>query len=85
MKNRTMLGVLCIILAIAVSFGVAPLISRVSAKKVDVVCMAADLPQGRPISAADIKVITVGGFNLSDKVIRDKPRVVGKFAACDLK
>ena len=85
MKNRTMLGVLCIILAIAVSFGVAPLISRVSAKKVDVVCMAADLPQGRPISAADIKVITVGGFNLSDKVIRDKAQVVGKFAACDLK
>ena len=44
MKNRTMLGVLCIILAIAVSFGVAPLISRVGAKKVDGVCMAADLP-----------------------------------------
>lgn len=85
MKNRTMLGVLCIILAVAVSFGVAPLISRVSAQKVDVVCMAADLPQGRPISAADIKVITVGGFNLSDKVIRDKAQVVGKFAACDLK
>lgn len=85
MKNRTMLGVLCIILAVAVSFGVAPLISRVSAKKVDVVCMASDLPQGRPISAADIKVITVGGFNLSDRVIRDKAQVVGKFAACDLK
>ena len=30
MKNRTILGVLCIILAIAVMFGVSPIINRVT-------------------------------------------------------
>lgn len=85
MKNRTLLGILCIILAVAVSFGVAPLVSRAGARQVDVVCVAADVPQGRPITEADVKVVTVGGHGLSDKVIRDKAQAVGKYAACDLK
>lgn len=84
MKNRTILGVICIVLAVALVFGITPLVSRLGAKKIEVVCAAADIPQGRIITDADLKLVTVGGYGLPDKVIRTKAEVVGKYAACDL-
>lgn len=85
MKNRTILGVLCIVLAVALVFGITPLVSRLGAKKIEVVCAATDIPQGRIITEADLKLVTVVGYGLPDKVIRTKAEVVGKYAACDLK
>lgn len=85
MKNRTILGVICIVLAVALVFGITPLVSRLGAKKIEVVCAAADIPQGRIITDSDLKLVTVGGYGLPDKVIRTKAEVVGKYAACDLK
>ena len=84
MKNRTILGVLCIVLAVALVFGITPLVSRLGAKKIEVVCAAADIPQGRIITEADLKLVTVGGYGLPDKIIRTKAEIVGKYAACDL-
>ena len=85
MKNRTIIGIVCMLLAVAVAFGVAPLINKAAAQKVDVVCAAADVPQGRVLTEDDIKIVTVGAYNLSEKAIKDKEQVLGKYAACDLK
>jgi len=85
MKSRTAIGVVCMLLAIAVCFGVAPLVNKGLAQKADVVCVAADLNQGRLITEEDVKIVTVGAYNLSPKVIKDKSQVVGRFAASDLK
>ena len=85
MKNRTIIGIVCMILAIAVCFGVAPLINRAASATVDVVCAAADIPHGKQITADDVKIETVGAYNLSPKAIKDKNQIVGKYAACDLK
>jgi len=85
MKNRTIIGIACMLLAIAVCFGVAPLVNRAASAKMDVVCVAGDVPQGRVIKEDDIKIVTVGAHNLSPKAIKDKETVVGQYAACDLK
>jgi pilus assembly protein CpaB len=85
MKNRTIIGIVCMILAIAICFGVAPLLNRSASAKVDVVCAAADIPQGRIITEDDIKIESKGAYNLSPKAIRDKDQVIGRYAACDLK
>ena len=85
MKNRTILGVICIVLAVALVIGITPLVSRLGAKKIEVVCAAADIPQGRIITDSDLKLVTVGGYGLPGKIIRTKSEVVGKYAACDLK
>ena len=84
MKNRTILGVICIVLAVALVFGITPLVSRLGAEKIEVVCAAADIPQGRIITDSDLKLVTVGGYGLPDQIIRTKAEVVGKYAACDL-
>ena len=85
MKNRTIIGIVCMLLAIAVCFGVAPIINRGLSAKTDVVIMLADVPQGRQISEEDIKIEMVGAYGLSPKTITNTELVIGKFAATDLK
>jgi pilus assembly protein CpaB len=85
MKNRTIIGIVCMLLAVAVAFGIAPLLNRAASAKVDVVCAAADITQGRLITEADIKIVTVGAHNLTARAIRDKEIVIGRYAACDIK
>jgi pilus assembly protein CpaB len=85
MKNRTILGIICIILAIAVSFGVAPLVNNMASSKTNIVRVVKDIPQGKQITADDVTNITVGGYNLPAAIIKDEKTVIGKYAACDLK
>ena len=72
MKNRTMLGIVCILLAIAVSFGVSPIINRLTSEKASIIRVVKDIPQGEQITANDVKVIMVGGYNLPANIIRGK-------------
>lgn len=85
MKNRTMLGLLCIIVAVTLMFGVAPIVGKVAANKVEIVQVIKDMKEGQKITAEDIRIIQAGGYNLPDSVIKDKNAVIGKYAAYDLK
>lgn len=85
MKNRTIIGIICIVLALAVTFGVAPLVNKLADSKTEIVRMKNDVVQGHQIKEDDIEVISVGGYNLPEKVIKSKDSVVGKYAAIDLK
>jgi pilus assembly protein CpaB len=85
LKNRTILGILCILLAVGVSFGAAPLVNKVTAEKMNIVRMVKDVPQGSQITADDIETVNVGGYHLPDAVIKNTNEVIGKYATCDLK
>jgi len=85
MKNRTILGILCIVLAIAVMFGVAPIVNKLSASKITIARVAMDVPKGHQITDKDVETVTVGGFNLPKDIVKDIKTVIGKYAACDLK
>ena len=85
MKNRTIIGIICIVLALVVTFAVAPLVNKLAESKVDIVRMKSDVVQGHQISDNDVEVVKVGGYNLPADVIVRKEYVVGKFAATDLK
>lgn len=83
-SNRTIIGILCIVLALGITFGVAPLVNRFSDLKTDVVRMAKTVERGHQITAEDIEIVRVGSYNLPDNAIRDGNAVVGKFAVSDL-
>lgn len=85
MKNRTMIGIVCIVLAAIVTFGAAPLVNRMSDGRTEIIRMTTDVKQGFIITESDIEKAPVGSFNLSANVIKDKAAVVGKYAATDLK
>ena len=85
MKNRTIIGIVCIVLALVVTFAVAPLVNKLSDSRSDIVRLKNDIVQGHMIQESDIEVVTVGSTGLPTNIITKKEAVVGKFAACDLK
>lgn len=85
MKNRTIIGIVCIVLALVVTFAVAPLVNKLSDSRTDIVRLKNDIVQGHMIQESDIEVVTVGSTGLPINIITKKDAVVGKFAACDLK
>ena len=78
--NRTVIGIICIIVALAVCFGVAPIVNTLSDGKTEIVRVIADIPVGKQISEEDIEVVEVGNYNLPSEVIKSKEEVVGKYA-----
>ena len=85
MKNRTIIGIVCIVLALVVTFAVAPLVNKLSDSRTDIIRLKNDIVQGHMIQESDIEVVTVGSTGLPTNIITKKEAVVGKFAACDLK
>ena len=83
-SSRTVIGVVCIVLALLITFGVAPLVNRFTDQKVDIVRLKADVPRGQIITADHLEIVNVGSYNLPNNVIKDGKAVVGKYAATDL-
>lgn len=84
MKNRTVLGIVCIILSVAIMFGVTPIVTKLSAGKITVVQLNKNIEQGKIITADDIKKVEIGKQGISDLVICNEQEVIGKFAKSDL-
>ena len=85
MKNRTIIGIICIVVALIVSFAIAPLVNKFADSRVDIVRITRDITQGHKLTADDIEIVTIGSFGMPADVITDKDAVIGKYAACDLK
>ena len=84
MKNRTILGIVCIILALVLAFAAAPLLNRMTDGHTDVIRIRRSVMQGRRLTEDDIETVSVGSFHLPDDVITDRETVVGRYAACDM-
>ena len=82
--NRTVIGIICIVMALAICFGVAPLVNRFTDRKANVVRIKTAVLKGQVITADDIEIATVGSYNLPTGVITDAKAVVGKTASADL-
>lgn len=84
MGNRTVVGIICIVVALAICFGIAPLVNRLSDGKTEIVRLIKDVSAGATITEADIEVVEVGSYNLPSAVITDKSQVIGKCALVNL-
>ena len=83
-RNRTVIGVLCILLALIICFGVTPLFSRSASEKTDIVRVTKDIKEGDEITAEMIQTVEVGAYNLPQNLMTDKKEVVGKYVTADL-
>ena len=82
--SRSFIGILCIVLALIVCFGAAPIINRVSDEKTEIVRMRNTVLKGTQLTENDIEVVSVGAFNLYEGVIKDKSEVIGKYVTGDM-
>ena len=84
MKNRTIIGIICVILAIAVVFGVSPIINKMASGKMQVIQVTKKIEQGRVITAEDITKVEIGSYGVKAGVIKNENQIVGKFAVSDI-
>ena len=83
-RNRTVIGALCILLALIICFGVTPLFSRSASEKTEIVLVTKDIKEGDEITAEMVQTVEVGAYNLPQNLMTDKKEVVGKYATADL-
>ena len=83
-RNRTVIGVLCILLALIICFGVTPLFSRSASEKTEIIRVTKDIKEGNEITAEMVQTVEVGAYNLPQNLMTDKKEVVGKYATADL-
>ena len=84
MKNRTVLGLICIILAVATVFLVSPIVNRMTNGETTVLRLAEDVKQGTKITAKQIEAVKVKASTIPAKVLKNKKDIVGKYASTDL-
>lgn len=84
MKNRTVIGIVCIILAVAVTFVVSPIVNKVSDQKTEVVRFVNDVSHGTQIKETDIEIVKVSTSALPEKIIKTKDAVVDKYVTADI-
>ena len=84
LKNRTVLGVICIVLSLLICFALTPLFNQSVSQKATVIRVVKDIKAGDAISKDMIKTVEVGGYNLPEDVIKQQDSVLGKYAVADL-
>ena len=84
LKNRTVLGVLCIVLSLIICFAVTPLFNKAMSEKTEIVRVVKPISVGEEITSDMVKTIEVGSYNLPDDVVKHSDTVVWAFASADL-
>ncbi len=84
MKNRTVIGIVCVILAVAVTFVVSPFVSKMADKKTEVVRFVTEVSHGTEIKDTDVELVEISNSALPEKTIKDVKSVVGKYATADI-
>ena len=84
MKNRTFIGVICIVLAVLTTFVVSPMVNKMSEGKAAVVRFTKDIAQGAQITEDDIEVVNLAKSSLPENFIPHKTSVIGMYANADL-
>ena len=84
LKNRTVIGVICIVLALIICFAVTPLFNQAISEKTEIVRVVKPIRLGEEITADMVKTVEVGSYNLPEDVVKKFDTAVGKFASADL-
>ena len=84
MKNRTVIGVICMVAAIAVTFLIAPIVNRLSSDTSEVIRLSEDVKQGVRITADHLEVVPVKTDSVPEGVLSDPEEIIGKYSSTAL-
>lgn len=84
LKNRMVIGVVCILLSLIICFGLTPLFNQGISQKTEIIRVTKEIKTGDIITEDMVKAVEVGGYNLPENVVRMKENAVGTYALADL-
>ena len=68
-KNRTVIGVICIVLSLLICFAVTPLFNQGISQKAEIVRVIKPIKIGEVITKDMVQTVEVGAYNLPDNVL----------------
>lgn len=84
LKNRTVLGIICIVLSLLICFALTPLFNQSISQKTTIVRVVKDIKAGDAITKNMVQIVETGAYNLPENIIRKTDMVIGKYATADL-
>ena len=84
LRNRTVIGIICIVLSLIICFAVTPLFNRAISEKTEIVRVTKEIRKDEEITADMVETVEVGAYNLPESVITDPNSVLGKYASAEL-
>lgn len=79
-KNRTFIGIILIIAAIGLCFGISPLFNQILSSKTKIIRLKQDIPQGVQITSTMLEAVEVGSLNLPTNIQNDPQKIIGKYS-----
>ena len=83
-KNRIVLGLICIVVSLLICFGITPMFNDALKSKVTLVRVTKEIRTGEQITDKMVTSVEAVGYNLPSNVIYKIEEVVGKYANADL-
>ena len=84
LKNRTVLGIVCIVLALIICFAITPLFNASKSSTMKIIRIKNDMKIGQEITSKDVEAVEVGAYNMPSEVMQKNEDVVGKYAAMEM-
>lgn len=83
LKNRTVLGFLCIAVSLVICFAITPLVNAGLSSKTGIVRFNRLVREGEQITKNMVDEVEVGSYNLPENVVRNLADVEGKYLKTD--
>jgi pilus assembly protein CpaB len=84
LKNRTLIGALCIFLSLVICFGLTPLFNSAMTAQTEIARVKSEIKKGELITADKLETVKVGSYNLPSDVLKRTSEISGKYALADL-
>jgi len=84
LKNRTAVGIACIVLAFIICFAITPLFNSALEAQTEIVRVTKPIAKGEVITDGKIQTVKVGAQNLPQNIIKNSKDVIGKYVTAEL-
>lgn len=83
-QNKIVVGVICIAIAAILAFFFLPSISKSKSNTEKIYAVKNTIAEGTMIEESMLTEKEVGSYGLPQSIIKDKDKIVGKYASCDI-
>ena len=83
-QNKIVIGVICIVIAAILAFFFIPSINKSKSNTERIYAFKKPVAEGTKIEESMLTEKEVGSYGLSQSIVKDKSKIVGKYAACDI-
>lgn len=83
-QNKIVVGVICIVIAAILAFFFLPSISKSKSNTEKIYAVKNAVAEGTKIEESMLIEKEVGSYGLPQSIIKEKDKIVGKYASCDI-